>query len=267
MVFLLLLALTPLQGAITLRSALTHERQAAPGESYTGSIEIGNSADAPQRVHIYRTDFRSTAKGESIFDLPTGQGRSNASWIDYSPEYITLPAKGVLTVPYSVRVPLSDSLQGSYWSVLMIEPEDEIDPFPAQKTLRIHTKIRYAVKVVTTINSGLREVLFLDSRLVEREGGKILQVDLLNSGTAVFKATLSLQLFDEGGAAAGTFEAPYQSLYPGSERGYEITLPHGLSGRYKALLTADCGEDALFGITFDLDTATVHTASHSHTGE
>ncbi|HNW60630.1 MAG TPA: hypothetical protein PKI62_13200 [bacterium] len=249
----LLLALVPLQAAIVLRSELTLERAAAPGEQYAGSIEISNSAAAPQRVHIYKTDFRSTAEGESIYNTPNGTGRSNAGWIDYSPEHATLPAHGVLTIPYTVQVPPQDSLDGSYWCVLMIEPEDDIIPLQQVNTLQIHSRIRYAVKVVTNVHTGRRQLDFLESRVLERDGETLLQVDAGNSGTAAFKAVLTLQLFDSAGQNAGTFTAPYQSLYPGSARRFEIGLPHELSGKFKALLTADCGEEALFGITFTLD--------------
>ncbi len=250
---LLFLALAPLQASIILRTALTHEKEALPGERYTGVIEISNSADAPQRVHIFKTDFRSTARGESIYDAPTGAGRSNASWIEYSPEYLTLPAKSTMTIPYSVQVPQLDSLAGSYWSVLMVEPEDEIDPLQSQNTLHIHTRIRYAVKVVTMLPFENRELTFLEYKLMQRQGEPFLQVDALSSGTAHFKAVLTLQLFDAVGQPAGTFSAPYQTLFPASSRRFEIALARELAGEYKALLTADCGEDVLYGITFELD--------------
>lgn len=248
-----MLALAPLRASIILHTALTHDHEAAPGERYTGAIEISNSADRPQRVHIFKTDFRSTATGESIYDAPTGATRSNASWIDYSPEYLNLPAKGAMTIPYTVQVPQLDSLAGSYWSVLMVEPVDEINPLQTQNTLHIHTRIRYAVKVVTTLPSGNRELTFLEYQLLNRQGEPFLQVDASDSGTAHFKTVLSLQLFDAAGQPAGVFTAPYQTLFPASSRRFEIPLARDLAGRYKALLTADCGEDALYGITFELD--------------
>lgn len=250
---ILLFALSPLEAAIVLRSELTQERAAAPGERYSGSIEISNSAATPQRVHIFKTDFRSTSAGESIYDAPDGTGRSNAGWIDFSPEYAILPGRGALTIPYTVQVPAQDSLDGSYWSVLMIEPEEDIIPLQQVNSLQIHSRVRYAVKVVTTLHAGRRQLDFLESRVIDRDSETLLQVDTGNSGTAAFKAVLSLQLFDSLGQSAGTFTAPYQTLYPGSARRFEIGLPHGLSGKYKALLTADCGEEALFGITFALD--------------
>lgn len=252
-IVLLFLALAPLQASIILRSALTLEKEALPGERYSGVIEISNNADAPQHVHIFKTDFRSTATGESIYDAPAGGGRSNALWIDYSPEYLILPAKSTMTIPYTVQVPQLDSLAGSYWSVLMVEPEDEIDPLRSQNTLQLHTRIRYAVKVVTMLPSGNRELTFLEYKLMQRQGESFLQVDALGSGTAHFKAFLTLQLFDAAGQSAGSFTAPYQTLYPASARRFEIPLVRDLAGKYKALLTADCGEDALFGITFDLE--------------
>ncbi len=176
------LAAQPLSAAIVLHSKLTHENAASPGQTYSGSIEIGNSSDQPQDVHVILTDYRSNAAGESIYDAPAGKARSNAGWIDYSPEYLTLPAKGTSIISYSVKVPLSDSLGGTYWCVLMIEPMTKINPFQVEKTLQISSKVRYAVKIVTNIGTANKEVTFLASEVIRKEQMKALQVDLSNGG-------------------------------------------------------------------------------------
>ncbi len=53
--------------------------------------------------------------------------------------------------------------------------------------------------------------------------------------------------------SAGTFSAEYQTIFPECAKRYIIPLESGLGGLYKALLVADCGEDSLFGITFNLE--------------
>lgn len=247
------LAAQSLSAAIVLHSKLTHENAASPGQTYSNSIEISNSLDEPQDVHVFLTDYRSNAAGESLYDAPAGKARSNAGWIDYSPEYLTLPAKGKSIISYNVKVPLSDSLAGTYWCVMMIEPMTKINPLQVEKTLQISSKVRYAVKIVTNIGASNKEVTFLASEVIRQEQMKALQVDLSNVGDAVVRPTLSLQLFDLSGALAGTFSAEYQTIFPTCAKRYLIPLDPGLGGQYKALLVADCGEDSLFGITFNLE--------------
>jgi hypothetical protein len=247
------LAAQSLPAAIVLHSKLTHESVASPGQAYSGSIEIGNSSDQPQDVRVLLTDYRSNAAGESMYDVPAGQMRSNAGWIDYSPEYLTLPAKGTALISYNVKVPPLDTLRGSYWCVLMIEPMTKIDPFHIEKTLQISSKVRYAIKIVTNIGAANKEVTFLASEIISKEQAKALQVDLGNDGDSVVRPTLSLQLFDLEGTSAGTFSAEYQTIFPECAKRYLIPLDASLGGQYKALLVADCGEDSLFGISFNLE--------------
>src|SRR5215467_1343073 len=102
-------------------SNLVEERSASRGERYAGRITVRNTTSQPQTARIYQTDFRFAADGTSHTDDPGSSPRSNAPWIHPQMTRLSLPPGAEISVPYTVDVPASDSLRGTYWSMIMIE--------------------------------------------------------------------------------------------------------------------------------------------------
>src|SRR6185436_16838252 len=106
-------------------SSTVEEHDAAKGETYTGRIIISNPTATPQSVRIYKTDYRFKADGTTYYEDAGTTMRSNANWVTLQAERVVVPARGDLTVPYSVKVPSSDSLKGTYWSAIMVEGAEQ----------------------------------------------------------------------------------------------------------------------------------------------
>src|SRR5688572_26247403 len=114
------LASKPGFAQIAVLGSTVEERTASPGEIYTGRIVVRNLTGESQPVRIYQTDYSFFADGTSRFDAPGTLRRSNANWVTPSIGSLIVPPSGEATLAYTVRVPSSDSLTGTYWSTVMV---------------------------------------------------------------------------------------------------------------------------------------------------
>src|ERR1039458_7361355 len=150
---------------IAVLSSTVEEKIAVPGEKDTGTIIVSNPGAQPQVARIYQTDYRFASDGTAHYDDPGSSPRSNASWITPQATRITIPPNSQVAVPYSVAVPQSDSLRGTYWSLIMVEgapTHPSISGSVAGKpAMSVGAVMRYAIQLATHIqNSGTRTVQF-----------------------------------------------------------------------------------------------------------
>src|SRR6185437_9593803 len=153
------------EAQVSVLSSTVEEHTGGPGEKYAGRIEIANSSRTAQVVRLYQTDYSFKANGTSTFDQAGSSPRSNSAWISLQSEQVTVPPTGTISVPYTVAVPKTDSLRGTYWSAIMVEPVEHPTPPTAKDDEKprvgLGTVIRYAVQVATHIGTaGARTVRF-----------------------------------------------------------------------------------------------------------
>lgn len=241
---------------IAVMGDLSHERTSAPGETYSGTIVVRNMGDSPEEVKIYQTDYRFNCEGKSFYDEPGNHPRSNAGWITFSPKRVMIPPKEEMSIQFMVEVPASDSLFGTYWSVLMVEPIPRSSPESSlpERTLGIQTVVRYAIQIVTHIgDTGTKKVRFMGTQLFRDGEKRIFQVDIENVGDRMLRPSMMLQVFDMEGKEYGPFESEPQRIYPGTSVRHRFDVTSLPKGKYKALVVADCGEEDLFGIHYTLE--------------
>lgn len=238
--------------SVAVLGGLTHEKVALPGESYGGTITIRNDGAEAEEVRIYRRDYLFFCDGTNEYGEPGGFPRSNADWIDLSPRQITIPPYETIDVNYRLTVPLENGLVGTYWSMLMVEPVP--DPLEAQKQeegISIKVLMRYGIQVVTHIgDTGVRQIKFLDTKILREEGRKVLKVDVENIGERLMRPLVWVELYDDMGNHVGTYEGRTIRTYPGTSVRYTIDIDEVGVGTYKALVVADCGGDDIFGINY-----------------
>ncbi|HBL37147.1 MAG TPA: hypothetical protein DDZ55_10085 [Firmicutes bacterium] len=240
---------------INVLSPLIQERVAAVGTSYNGSIVIENSGKTPCRVQIYQTDYLYYADGRSSYGVLGENPASNGNWVTSGSNWLTVPAQGKATVHYKVEVPPNPALQGSYWSMLMVEAADDqpIAGGKNQGAVALRTKLRYGVQVITNIgNTGSRQIRFLDRKISNEGGQRILQLDIENSGERSLNPVLSLQLFNARGELIGNCQGGKFRILPTCSVRQRINLPALPRGNYKALVIVDNGDQYVFGANYDL---------------
>ena len=243
---------------ISITASLTHERPAKMGETYQGVISIKNPSTSPVEVKLYQTDYQFLFDGSNSYGEPGKLKRSNANWINFSPDRLVIPPNGTAGVNYTVTVPDDGSLVGTYWSMLMVEeisqdsPESS-KPEPTEIQLGVRQIWRLGVQLVTHIrNTGTRDLKFVSTNLLREKAKTILQVDIENIGERWLKPSLWLELYAVDGGYVERFEAKKVRVYPGTSVRIRFDLSKVPKGTYKALLAADCGGDDVFGINYTL---------------
>jgi len=231
---------------------LSHEKTAQPGEIYTGEIILQNFGEEPEQVRVYQEDYIFFADGSGHYPEPGTIDRSNSSWITFSPKQVYIVPEEKSIVHYKVEVPEADTLTGTFWSMLIIEPLREIVP-ESTEGIKIHTVMRYGIQMITHIGgTGIRDIQFSGTKLIREEDKLFLQVDIKNVGERMLVPKVWAELYDESGNLIGPFESGLKKTYPGTSIRKKIDISTASSGNYKAMIIADCGEDDLFGIQYDI---------------
>jgi hypothetical protein len=239
---------------IAVLSSTVEEHEAAKGETYSGRIVIANSTSVPQPVRIYQTDYTFNAVGGNVFADPGTTARSNASWVTPQSQNVVVPPRSELTVPYSVKVPVRDSLRGTYWSMIMVAGA-ETAPTASSKSssVGIGSVVRYGIQVATHIGStGRRTVKFSNPAASHTANGAALDVDVTSSGERATRPTLSVELYDAQGVLRGKGRQVRGLLYPGTALRQHFEFASLPPGTYKALVFADTGEDPVLAQQFTI---------------
>ncbi len=246
----------PLRAGITIFGELSHEKEAIPGQTYTGTIYVKNDGDDLEEVKIFQTDYFFYSNGTTEYGDAGTLERSNAIWIEFSPSRLSVPPQGQMAVTYRITVPEDQSLFGTYWSMLMVEPIPKNSPENplSQNTVGINTVIRYGIQMVTNIKgTGEPNLQFQDVKLLRGESGPYLQVDIINKGTLLTRPKVWVDLVDSNAKAVGRRESREMRIYPETSVRYRIDLSSVRAGNYQALVVADGGENAMVGSRYNLN--------------
>jgi hypothetical protein len=242
---------------IAVLSSTVEEKIAAPGEKYTGTIVIANQSAQPQVARIYQTDYSFAADGTAHYDDAGSSKRSNARWITPQASRVVVPPNSQVAVPYSVAVPLGDSLRGTYWSMVMVEgaPVEPGTPSDGKPAVAIGAVMRYAVQLATHIrNSGTRTVQFASAAAGKSpDGAAALDLDVTNTGERAFRPALWVEVYDAQGVLRGKAKQQRGLLYPGTSLHQHFDLGTLPSGTYKAVVFADTGEDSVIATQYTVN--------------
>ncbi|MFK7933366.1 MAG: hypothetical protein AB8G22_07640 [Saprospiraceae bacterium] len=241
------------QAGVVILNGLSHIHQVNLGENYRGSIQIRNSGNADQDVKLYLRDYRFHHNGDAFYDEPNYHERSNTDWITLTPTLVTLKPYEERTIFYEINVPAEVKLDGTFWSVIMVEGIKDLGK-TASGGVSINTQVRYAVQVATNMGeTGTRELEFIGAEIKKLpDATKRLFVNVENKGERLLQPTMQVEIFDEGGNSVGQFTADRRKVYPETSTRFFVNLPQLPIGKYQALLLADCSDEDVFGINVEL---------------
>ena len=216
----------------------------APGETYTGQVDVENPTSDDVLIKAYLEDwvYKPGGTGEKDF-LPAGSHALSASkWINFSPAETPVKAFGRATVRYTVTVP--QDVRGGYYSVLFFET------LLGQATTE--------EGAVVNVTGRVGALFFIDIKGTVQRDGKVESVELKapagNKPMEIFTAfhnlgnadiTLGgnyLIMGEEGSIKArGQMNKIY--TFPGAlETGKTEWVGRLDKGSYQALLTYDLGK-------------------------
>ena len=262
MVGMLLCALVaaPADAQVTLLSSTLEEKQVVPGEQYTGVIRVRNDSNRPHEVKLYQTDYAFSADGKTLYDAPGLAKRSNAKWIQITPQRLVIPPRGDAVARYTVTVPTGD-LKGSYWSMIMVEPISEgslessqTAPGNARAQVGLQTAVRYGVQIASHFaGEATRDARFTNASASKTKSGKAaLRFDFINTGELAYRPQFTIQLIDANGKQVLERKASRGLVYPGSSIRQQFDLPANVRGAHRLVVLADTGGNDLVGAQFSV---------------
>lgn len=256
-----LLALSsPSHAGVVVIGNLARTATIKPGDAFEGVIFLKNTDKQIADIRVFQTDYLSHADGSNDYGEPGKAARSNAGWITVSPTRIKLGPGETLPVRYKGKAPADPKLHGTFWSMIMVEPNSAPAITPEGKAdqvaVGLQTTIRFAIQIVTEIGqTGKRSLQVQDKRIVTNEGRRALQLDILNDGERLLIPSISVELFDKGGASVGRFDVGRSRIYPACSLRAKADLNDVPAGKYAAMVLLDSGDAQVMGAQYDIELA------------
>jgi hypothetical protein len=234
-------------------SGLTYLNTLKPGETAQVRVSLISDRDKPELVDLKLCDYWSNSDGQHFFEDIGKQPRSNASWIKLATHREIINPGETSEAYLTIHVPKDESLKGSYWSVLLIEPSDPVQTLAKlEQGFQLNVKVRYAFHVVTNVGTAIPSLKISKKGIEQIDGKKIFFVDASNTSNLFLNPKMTVKLLNSQGKLEKTLESQTERLYPGSSARF-LANGEGLPlGKYTAFLLFDNGDGRLFGDTFEL---------------
>jgi len=228
--------------------------QVQPGASVTGTVVLKNIGQSAQEVKLYQTDYLFFSNSTSEYPEAGTLPRSNARWIQYSPRQVTIQPGEEQTVSYEISVPRADTLSGTYWSMIMVEPLLAEPTGSGDSTkFSVQAVMRYGIQMITQIgNTGRVAVRFLKRELLRQNGQWWLMLDVQNTGERWMRPDVWLELYGGNGGTQKKLAADRYRLFPGTSVRYKFELKDVPPGDYQVLVIVDPKDSQPFGAQYSL---------------
>lgn len=248
------------QAGIVVIGNLARSNTIKPGDSFEGVIFLKNTDPQPADVRVFQTDYLSHADGSNEYGDAGTTIRSNANWITITPTRLKLAAGETQPIRYKGKAPADLKLRGTFWSMIMVEPNSAPAIQPDGKTnqvaIGLQTTIRFGIQIVTEIGTGAPASLKVaDKRLVRAGAKRALQLDIANDGERLLIPAVTVELFDQGGASIGRFDAGRARIYPTCSVRAGVDLTDVPLGKYTAMVLLDSGDAEVMGAQYELEIA------------
>lgn len=251
---LLLLIYSFSQASLVIVNGLSHEHSVQAGVSSMGSIIIKNTSKRPRRARIYKTDVVHNCDGQTTFIQGTGRSRCNSDWTLISDNEIIIPSQQSYTLTYELSPGLDIDASGSYWGVIMVEEIKELDTIAPERGVTVTSLIRYAIQIISNFNAEpVKDLEFIGVDIDTTKDLNIIVVSVSNKGNFLLKPIMVLELYNDDGEQVYRTEIPYQKVYPGFCKLFELSINEVDEGTYNGILVADCGDENIYGINLEID--------------
>ena len=245
---------------IQVEGSLARDHVVAPGDRVQDVVKVTNVGTSPTQVKSYLSDY-SYRLDQSRYEAPGTMPRSNAAWITVTPSLLVLAPGESAEVIVQTQVPAGGHLEGSYWSMVMVEPQAPATAptqEPGKMVLGVQSVFRYGIQILTTVGrTGSADVKFANCACVKQgpdgQAQRRVQVDLENTGSQALRPLVWAEFHDASGMLVKRVESPKARLYPGCVQRYELDVTDVAPGRYTVLAIADNGDENVFGARYELD--------------
>lgn len=237
-----------------IRGDLTKVIAVLPGEEVLMKIVLENDQDEQLTIQLKQSDYTYNAKGENFFLDPGSLPRSNASWIELPKSRVNIPSKQSVDLFYTIKVPENLPQNGSYWSLILAEPENRSEPqSPSTSPIQLYVKVRYAYQVVANVGKGKTNVKIVNKKLSSHPKGLLFTFEVENHGEVFVMPKAAFRLYRSQGDFVHVFELPVQKIVPQASVGYRLELNDLNQDSYLGLLLIECNEEMQIGEKIEIN--------------
>ncbi|WP_076594845.1 MULTISPECIES: DUF3324 domain-containing protein [unclassified Chryseobacterium] len=252
----LILQFSLLHAGIVILNGLTHSYKIENGKVYKGKVAIENTGSIPQSVKIFLQDYTYHADGTINYTALRTNKRSNGEWLKLNTNLVTLKGKEKTEIFYEITVPNKAIDPGSYWSVIIVEPVEEIKPSDNKPGVSITSVIRYAIQVITDVEAekGQPDLKFENVKVEKQEGKQTAKIAIANHGNLYCKPTASIEIYNrKTGEKMGTYSSLTMGLLPDTSKTFYIDISRLPPDKYKATIIATDEEENAFALNVELE--------------
>ena len=245
-----------LHAGIVVLNGLTHSYKIENGKVYKGKIAIENTSSTPQNVKLFLQDFTYHADGTLNYTELHTNNRTNGNWIKLNTNLVTLKGKEKTEVFYEITVPNQALDPGSYWSVIIVEPVDDIKPSDNKPGVNITSVVRYAIQVITDIETekAKPDLKFENVKVEKEEGKQTVKIAIANNGNLYCRPTASIEIYHrKTGKKIGAFSSLTMGLLPTTSKTFPIEISKVPPDQYTATIMATDEEENAFAINVELE--------------
>ncbi len=226
----------------------------APGETYTGIVEIRNTSEETIQVRISNADFTVRENG-TLEVLEAGTSSSSlANWLSLSTEELTVKAQETERVSLSIARPQDDAPL-PHWGCLIVERVEPDVAVGAEEAV-IGIKFRFLVTILQrdlTITQKLGNVAAMEVKVKEpdEESPRTVTVSARFANTCldILDVNVHFEVRDMTGTAIASEEIENRKVLPEHKRVFTagFSAEEWPPGQYIALAIIDYGGDTLTG--------------------
>lgn len=230
------------QATVTVINGLTHVHSGSSGDVIFGEVILLNNSDSEQRVRFDLSEAIFTCDNGRKFVEDNPHNQSATDWYKSELNELSLAPYERYTYRYKISIPDNHTLSGTYWTVLMVSVEAPIKEEVLNNSVGLNTKIRYAVALLTHVNS-LDDVNLQFNDVMLDQVSDItrnqLDVKVQNFGSFVEGVVLTLEVYDANGNRIHKIKSDRNMVFPGVCRNYKLDISEIPPGEYQCLLLAD----------------------------
>ncbi len=229
--------------SVIVTNGLTHIYSGISGTQIQGEIILLNNSDEEQTVSFSLHEAIFSCTGDRTFSTTQSHLKSSLKWFDGSLMDKVLKSREQYSYKFIINIPKDQTLRGTFWNMLMVDIEKPIKKEKLAKNIGLNTKMRYAIALITNVNS-LDEVS-LDFQKVDIDkttDNKNLIVKIANQNSFIEGVKLSLEVYDSEGENIFQKTTKRGLVFPGFCKDYTINISELPKGNYTCLLVADSRE-------------------------
>ncbi|MGG5210627.1 WxL protein host-binding domain-containing protein [Chryseobacterium sp. MIQD13] len=252
----LMLQFSFLYAGIVVLNGLTHTYKVENGKVYKGKVSIENTGNTLQSVKLFLQDFSYKADGTISYTAMHTNSRTNSDWIKLNTNLVTLKAKEKTDVFYEITIPDRPADSGSYWSVIIVEPVEDIKPSNDKAGVNITSVVRYAIQVITDYETerAKPDLKFENVKIEKEDGRQTAKIAIANNGNLYCKPTATIEIYNrKTGERLGSYTSIQMGLLPQTSKSFHIDISKVPAGQYKAVLIATDEDENAFALNVELE--------------